>query len=233
MAKEKSDLELRAERINYEGDLALDNLKCFYDGLSVAEGYCDGRFSFHLHVGAVGACAFEYFADSVSNQGLGAASYDCDFPVLVWVRDVAQGFRPVNSLVRLVRLDSVYVRGRAAPQITRSESLKVQDIVADRKLCSVLADARIVPRQLKDEMVERRSKVMNTIADSERDNIRQRFADGHDDVRLVPNTIMLDAETILMRGGIGFNFGNDLVKMFVGPFDPFTRAAERVVFAHD
>jgi hypothetical protein len=45
--------------------------------------------------------------------------------------------------------------------------------------------------------------------------------------------IVLDAETILMRRGIGFNFENDLTQVFVGPFDPFSRAAERVIFAHD
>jgi hypothetical protein len=163
MEKQESNLELRAERINYEGNLALENLKGFYDGQTVAEGYCNGRFSFHLHVGAVRPCAFEYFANTISNEGLGTASHDCDFPMLVWVRDVAQGFRPVDSLVRLVRLDSVYVRGRAASQVTWSESLKAVAIVANRKLGSVLTGTGIVPSQLKDEMIERGSEVMDTI----------------------------------------------------------------------
>ncbi len=108
----KSDLELRAKRINHEGDLSLQNIKRFYDGASIAEEYAHGLASFHFHVGSVRPYASEYFSASVRDMGTATASLSSEFPMLVWIGNVTKGFRPIDSFVRLVRLDRVYVRGR-------------------------------------------------------------------------------------------------------------------------
>jgi hypothetical protein len=141
----KSDLEFRTERINYEGNLSLQNLKCFYDGTFIAEEYTNGHPSFHLHVGSIGACAFEHVAAPVRDVGAAPASRANEFPMLVWVRDVAQGLRPVDSFVRLAGLDCIYVRVRKVSQwplviVSRFPMFGEFVFDSDRELCSTSPD---------------------------------------------------------------------------------------------
>lgn len=230
-----SDLELRAERINYEGDLTLHNIECFYNRTLIAEEYANGHASLHLHVGSVRPYAFEYFAASVGDVSSATASCSGEFPMLVWIRDLNQCLRPVHSLVRLVSLDRVYVHVRQISEISFTfgprvaESEEVSRIGEDRKLSALrLGIAGVFPRQLEDQIIERGSEIMNAVANDEGHLIRQWGGRGKDDVRLIPNLVILDSNISRLARSVGFNFAYEVVEMFVGAFDPFTSAVKRV-----
>src|SRR5262245_40678902 len=117
-------LKIRIERINRRADFRLENLKRFNHGGSIAERYVDGVLSFHVHIAAFRPYAVEYFSRTAlkTDSGSGCegaidvpSTSECNqLPVLVWVRDVTKGACPSGSFVRLIRLDSTYVRGRQA-----------------------------------------------------------------------------------------------------------------------
>jgi hypothetical protein len=230
----KSDLELKAERINYEGDLSLQNLKCFYDGASIAEEYANGHASLHFHVGSVRPYAFEYFSSSVRDVGATTASCSDEFPVFVWVGDVAKGFRPLDSFVRLVRLDSIYVRVRKvsqSPLFIKSCFPIFDEFVfgSDRELCSErIGLSGVFPRQFVDQVIERGTEVMDTIANNQRKFNWPRGLRREDDIGLIPNIVILDGDVLRLARGVGFNCEQEILKMFIGAFDPFTSAVERV-----
>lgn len=237
----KSDLELSAERINYEGDLALKNLKGFYNRKSIAEGYRNGVLSLHVHVASIGAYAFEYFSRSAfvvacrgieGDEGRLSHSDEGDMPMLIGVRDIAQGLCPIDSVVRLVRLDSIYVRARQALEVSVSQPIEIGDGVADRELGAILNRARIVMSQFVDKMVERRSEVMNTVANTQRNGVRESNGRPDSDIGNVPGFVMLDEDSVVLCPPKDFKFADDLVKMFIGAFDPFSSAAERMIVAH-
>jgi hypothetical protein len=234
VARTKSDLELKAERINYQGDLALHNLQCMENGGVISEEYSNGHMSFQLHVGSVRPYALEYFAASACDVGLTTAFWANEFPVLVWVGNIAQGLRPVDSLVRLVRLDSIDVSIREVSQwpILFKSTFPVFDefvFSADRELCSYrIGVAGILSRQLENQIVQRGAKIMNAITDDQRKLRRERRFGSEDDIRLVPNVVIIDNDIIRLARGVSLNCNDQIAKMFIGAFDPFTSAVERV-----
>ncbi len=239
MEYQKSDLELRAERIKYEGNLALDNLKRFNDRLSITKGYRDGHFSLHLHICSARPYALEYWADAGRDTCEALPSYDCDFPMLVSIRDAAQNCQAVRSLVRLVRLDSVYVRARQVSQRPFfigplvSNLIEFVEGVADRERGA----ARVIfsgdlSGQFEDHIVQCRTEIVNTIANNKGDGLRERRVSNQLNIGLISHLIILNNDSVFFHPGVPFEFGNDVVKMFIGAFNPFTSAVERVVVNH-
>lgn len=241
MEKQKSDLELRAERINYEGDLTLEHLKRFYNRKTIAEAYREGVCSLHMHVLSVRPYALEYFSGSaLEATGLARRQGSFAFPfafeegqmsVLVWVRDGAQSLCPIDSFVRLVRLDSVYVRGRQACQVSWRESTKIVIGVADGELSSVLDLSLLIENsKLIDNVVESRSKVVNTVSNGQAEtkrNFGKMLSTANDEV--FRTRIVLDGQTIFILPTHTFDLRNNFPKVLVGAFDPFTSAVKGMI----
>lgn|GEM_PF-3962864 len=233
----KSDLELRAERINYEGDLSLYNLKRFYDRSPIAEKYAEGHASLQFHVGSARPYAFECFSRSAGSAEVKAtpAFMSNEFPVFVWVGNITQGFRPVESFIRLVSLDSVYVRVRKVsewPLAFQSRFPMFDEFIldSDRELCAIrIGQTGVQFRQLVDDVIESSAKIMNAIADDQSQFIRSRSLRRKDEIGLIPNLVILDANVIRLARGIGINEVHEVPEMLIGAFDPFTSAVQGVV----
>ena len=156
--------------------------------------------------------------------------------MLVLVGDSTKSFRPVDSLVRLVSLDSVYVRARQVSQDSLSFSqgfpVFVEFVFGRNRELSVvwIVETGVLPRKLINDIVERGAQVMNAITCDERQlDIGDRRMLHESDVRLVPTIIVLDGNSVYLSRGIGLKFCNDVGEMFVGAFDPFTCAVKGMI----
>lgn len=236
MAKRKSDLELRAERINYEGDLALENLKRFNDGVSVGKGYTDGCLSFHLYVGSASPYALEYFTDPVGDLHGTATADNRDGFMFVFVRDGTKGFRPLNSLVRLVQVDSIYVRVRQICQRSLTLRLSATDAVevffslTQGKLGSLRGGiARVHLRKFKNQILQSDSQIVDEIANGEWNLPRDKFRNRDTNVGLIADFVVIDNDALLVFPSGLFKSGQEFIQIYIGAFDPFTSSVKRMV----
>src|SRR6478735_6877244 len=137
-------LKLRLERIHRCGDLSLENLKRFNHRSSVVESYLAGVLSLQMHITTIGPYAVEYFSGAAlkaarnatrkRKQALDVGLGQNQMSVLVWVREGLKRFRPIDSFVRLVALDSPYVRIRKTSQPLFTLSPELACSVFDREL---------------------------------------------------------------------------------------------------
>jgi len=227
--------KLTIEEINQRGDLSLHNIKCFYHGSSISKEYADGHASLQFHVGPTRPYAFECFSRSAGSTEMNAttASRLRQFPVFVGVGNITQGFRPLDSLVRLVRLDSVYVRGRQVsqwPLTVQSRFPNFDEFIlsrGNREQRSVrIGQAGVFPSEFIDNIVQGSSEIMDTVANDQRQHGRQRSLRGEDKVGLIPNIVILDGNIIRLAQGVGFDLANEVLQVFIGAFDPSTSAVK-------
>lgn len=161
--QERSDLELRLERINYLGDLRLEFLKRFSDEVSFAiERYAIGEVSVHIHA----AAAHEKFCISLEgSSGL------AEPPVLVWIADVSQEFRPVHSRVWLQSFDCCLVGAREVLNVSLMFD-KLLSRVFDRKLCALLEGPGIQESEFINEIVQSGAEIVYDLTNQDTDDVR-------------------------------------------------------------
>ena len=147
--------------------------------------------------------------------------------MFVGVGNVTQGFSPVDSFVRLVRLDSIDVMTRKALQVTISIGLESFGSIFNGELGSRLDLPGVGTSQLVNDVIESRSKVMDTIADGQTDGKRENgLAPLYDD--LLRFRIILDHHVVILCLAENFDLRYNFPKVFIGPFNPFICTSERV-----
>ncbi len=149
-------IELRLERSKRISNLKLDFLKRLHDRHTFAELYCDGMVELHVHFADKGMSCATYRKIQGGKFGIAGcvqhsnhiALNDREFPMLVWVRDLAECFRPLASFVRLQPLDYCYMGGIDALEPASLNPMRESLWrVFNGKLCSVLRDAGIERRR--------------------------------------------------------------------------------------
>jgi hypothetical protein len=168
------------------------NRRWLYNGESIVKRYAEGVLSFHVHIAAVAPYAVEHFSRAALEAARRASSqlevvlevspHFNQVPVLVRVGDALESFRPLDSFVRLVLLDSAYVRVRNASQESVPLAAKSGVGRFDWDLRSLLNDAPgVVFRKFINQVIERRPEIMDAVADCQ--------AKTHWDVCGVPNPL--------------------------------------------
>ena len=162
----------------------------------------------------------------VSDHVVPAVTQGGEFSVLVWIGDVAKGFRPFNSVVWLECLDHRdVVSGKAfqtlaAPCVEPALGVAGIDLeVLDQELRSVLDFSRVVARQLEDNIIQRRSHIVNDITDDNGEHGWKIWGGPQYDGGL--RTSLIISDNVVYAGFPEFlNQRTCLGKMFVGPQEP-------------
>src|SRR5207244_3188885 len=150
-------------------------------------------------------------------------------PVFVWVGDVAEGLRPVASVVRLQRLD---LCDMAAIEVVKPSSLAVtlEEVfcVINGKLSALLRAAGVEDSQLVDEVIEGGPEVVTDLADQ--DAKQQRWGD----LRPIAEQIFFAARLEVKEHQLalmvtkGLNLSFQLLKVFTCPRYALERAIKRM-----
>ena len=102
--KTSESLKLRIERVKQLGNLRFNQLKCLYKGHSIGERYAQGRLNAHVHVNCRGRGTCGGFSFRGDRKQLVMLDHD-QINVFVLIADLAQGFRPLATVVRLQAFD--------------------------------------------------------------------------------------------------------------------------------
>lgn len=158
-------------------------------------------------------------------------------PVLVWVGDIAQGFRPCASLIRLEVLHGVDValmESRQTRLRTRLKSslwlFRINVDVFDQKLGFLPFEPGVLPREFIDEIVESSPKIVNNLSDdngSVRRDIREPLTSaalrellaGRNSEQPVYRLVVGD-DFLLLRFSVSLNEQFQFVNMSISPVDP-------------
>lgn len=221
-AREKSGRELLLEEFNRSANLRFEAVQRFHESrfALIWRRYVDGVMG--VDVDVLGAEPYRIHCQ-INMDGKGdaiesAVGESRQRPVLVWVGNVAEGFRPLDSLVRLERLDHVDVPIRHPLQVTVFNSDEISGGIDNRELRAVLDLGRIVSGQFKDNVVQGCSHVVDHIADYERQHgIKVRDL-RQDDNYLV--SVVLSDKVLLAALLKGANEGVGLGKVTICPFEP-------------
>jgi hypothetical protein len=250
-----SSLELRLERLKRASDLGDEIFKNFFDrapygGIRVGAGggldwnkYRDKCGELHLHFNSIRPFCLTFRADIDPPGWDKTFPYDLDLhgeasrgerPVFVWVRQISEGWRPCASAVRLQPLDCCDMRDADAYEPDRYVPFEYLWHIVNRKLGAVLDGSAIVPRELKNEIIEGGSQIVTNLSDQNAYDRR----------------MMLEIDRVslsrVVRGiGIKMDFNGikvvlpespdmsiQLVKMFLCPVDPLKGAVEWVRHNH-
>lgn len=198
----REDLELRLKKLNRIFDAGMQEMKNTRERrIPVFQPYCEGLRNINVYFAAVD----EFFIATyraMPNPDQFRIGNQTQFPVLVWIRDVAQGFRPFISSIWLKRFDHVPMGLADAIQPTLNNRIETNIAITrrfsgltifDRKLGSVLDYARILKCQFEDKIVQRCPEIMNGITDREREILR----DGWKFNRGIEHTLVLSDDAIL------------------------------------
>src|ERR1017187_6337909 len=149
---DQESLELRIKRLNRSCDLSVEILKRFQQRPSIWKRYVEGILNVDVLIRVRGsASAKDNFGrviiKTAADTRFGGAvdvgqSTDCGkCPVLVWVGEITQGFRPCASHVRLELLNGVDVDIAKSRQVRFTPALKaslftfgVNAIILNREL---------------------------------------------------------------------------------------------------
>ncbi len=166
-----SSLELRVERYKNARNAAFEKLQRFQNEVSVSKRYVDGalqvKYSFWVG-GTQVRMNIRRREDEVGlddNRFFHAAVHNREMPMLVWVGNLAQGFHPTASLVRLQVLDSSNLAIRKAVQIcppARVEAVLTifgKLAVLDGELSPILA-----PREFVNKVIECCPQIVDDLA---------------------------------------------------------------------
>jgi hypothetical protein len=184
---EKSDLELRLERLKYRANLKLEAAERWQNRYFTPlwERYRDGVVAVYFDIEAPNREIHRVTVEVYSREtSLGMEPNLCgDFPslfgqdvklsVLVSVGNLAQGFRPLDSVVRLQRLNRGGVLVVQPFQVTFAPCVKPAILangmdlaVLNRELRAVLdATVGVPQRQFIDQVIKGGSQVVNDVAD--------------------------------------------------------------------
>lgn len=242
-------LELRLERINRVGDLRLEYLKRLYDGRSIIEGYETGNVELHVHGRFTILCDFDIEHDSRLEVGAGHGMRDShvcgvvthflrdglvmftdsESPMLVWIGDGSESFRPTDSVIRLQFLDQCRMSVINAAQVGLAPSLESVWRVLDRELSSVLDCPAIQSGQFVDQEIESGSQMIDDFTDKDR-HVRRHFDKTLESYcgreRLLIKLKVTDGQfTFSVEELLGNGFEVDQV--FVCPIDPRISAVKR------
>lgn len=164
MTEAQEPLELRLERIKRLGNLRLEYLQRFYNGLPIAEGYANLRLVLHMHCVARGLviCALYrgspgngvQVSDGESQLDRELALEPYEMPVFVWVGQVSESSRPLASVVRLQPLYLCDMRGVDSLEEGLLPSQEAVWRISDRKLCAVFGTSGVVLGEGIDEVIE-------------------------------------------------------------------------------
>ena len=113
-------------------------------------------------------------------DGAPRATQDGQVPMLVWIRDITQGFRPFHSLVRLTVLDGIDMtllqpfQVLFATHIEATPGIRGVDLDIFNDELGVLLDfSRILTRQFIDDVVKRGPQIVDHITNNQRKDNRQ------------------------------------------------------------
>lgn len=235
-------LEFRLERINRLGNLQTEVLKGFHDKTSIGERYIDRVLNVGIDIKFISTDSREYCARKIFKAAGRHQLHDADaaattinrreLPVLVWVGEFSQGFRPCRSLVRLKILNGIDLRVAESRQVGLNPSGKallrvfgVNSIVLDRELRSRLFTSGVLPRQFIDEVIQGRPQIVNDVSCDNGEIIRDfdRMIAFHRDLRVeavVPHIdLLLGDNFILARFPEFLDSRFQFLNMDIGPAD--------------
>ena len=161
-------LEFRLERLKKISDLRDQTIRDYFDGVpkdtkrgmcAYWDNYLNGTDEFHLHLNTVRPLCLTYrsavatagkHGTGTHNRDTKAGTSRSEFPMLVWIREVAEKLRPITPVVRLQPLDCCDMCAAETLKSGRYVFREFLWFIVDRKLSAVLNDAGIMPSQFKD-----------------------------------------------------------------------------------
>jgi len=193
MQQKDESLELRLERVKCAGNARLQLLKRFYDRRPISERYVRGGVVFHVHYlvahgefcaafgvreGIHESLSFVDAFDFDASREADADLRDGEMPVFIWIGNVAKGFRPIASFVRLQQLDRCYMSGVEAAKENTASTAQILPTreslwrLFDRKLGSFLGLPGVTLSEPIDQVIERSAQVISDLADQDAENSR-------------------------------------------------------------
>lgn len=234
-------IKFSAESMKRRSNFSLENVERFYNGLSfpLFENYVDGRIRLNIEFYARSTCSRAVlaiveplaFPDSELIRSLPEGRETCEFTMFVWIRDVSEIYRPVNSIVRLVLLDRLNVPDAQSGEFLFSPSIEstarilgVGFDVCDDEMRSMLDGTGIMDSKLVNKIIERGPQVMDNGTDGNRGrDVDRRHADVHDCWNRTQSAlksklqIFIGHRLVLVRFDESGNDGLKLEKVSVGP----------------
>lgn len=245
-------LELRLERINRRGNLALKNLERFHDwSLPIWKRYIDEVLEVYVDFCITDTNGPARIVIKTSDSSLGnrapldqTSTKDGQLSMFVWVGNIVEGFRPCASTIRLEVLDKDDVVMTQPPQLLQGIlAEKVTTVgrspifgVLDGELSSLLLTPGILPREFVDEVIEGGPKIVDRLPNHDscvEGNIHksatreaQIAALAHLEMQSIH--LLLGNDCILCRFPEAFNNACQLANMSIRPIDPSECTIERM-----
>jgi hypothetical protein len=179
----ETSLELRLERYKDASNAVFNKLKQFQNGGSIRKRYIDGALQVEYSFGVGGMC---FRADirrredeTVLNDNrlLVPSVHGRELPMLVWVGNVAQGFHPSASLVRLQVLDSSNLAIGKAVQIRRSVRVEaVLTVFGELAVLNGELSPILLPGEFINKIIEGCPQIVDDLANDNGDVFGE-FAD--------------------------------------------------------
>ena len=235
-------LEVRLERINRRADFHLQNIERFQHGdiIPLWKNYLDGRIRVYVHAWAGADASADCIAAAIEPARISEANHmdnelipsdSCEFPMLVRVGNIAEGFRPLDSVVRLQAFNARDMRYRQSLELGFGSRIEPTSLavgisleVLDEELRSVLSSPTVFNRQLIDEVIEGRPKMVDGRTHqngSLQGNIRQAESAGRPDYKwpgaFKEIVIVIGERFLFVAPDETFQKCFKLHKAFVGP----------------
>lgn len=153
-------LKVRLENFKHASNAAFDKLKDFYNRGSVWKRYVDES----LQVEMTFRIGDSYFSGVILKRNFDMSVHDDrafppstharQVPMLVWIGDVAQGFGPCASYIRLQRLDALNVSNAQSIQAVYGATIKSVLVVFDEELGATFRTTGILDCEFIDKIIK-------------------------------------------------------------------------------
>ena len=240
----EASLELRLERYKNALNGVFEKVNRCHDKLPIRERYIDGALQVEYSFGVGGLCfradIWRREDETVLNDNrlLVPSVHTREVPMLVWVGNVAQGFHPSASLVRLQVLDSSNLAIGKAVQIRRSARVEAvltvygELAVLDGELSPILAPGEFINKiiegcpQIVDDLANDNGDVFGEFADRTVVDTQNGLGSGVDEVvkDLCLCRVVIGDEFILVLLPKSINQRIQFVNVDTGPINPLVCA---------